>query len=234
MKRVVTAELLDALPASNTLARQSRKDLCRLNKCMGHPSLLARELERLRARMEIRSIVDLGSGDGRFVFEVARRLRKTWATPVNITLVDRTPSVEPEVVKGFKHLGWRLRHDDREALVFLAEPTEEGYTVVLSNLFLHHCSSEALRQIFAAVSGRANAVIALEPRRSGFSLLFSRFVGLIGCNAVTRHDAVASVRAGFNDTELSDHWPAGDGWQLSEGRARPFTHLFAAKRLARK
>jgi hypothetical protein len=52
---------------------------------------------------------------------------------------------------------------------------------------------------------------------------------LIGCNAVTRHDAAASVRAGFAGRELSALWPARPGWRLREGRAGLFSHLFVAR-----
>jgi hypothetical protein len=52
-------------------------------------------------------------------------------------------------------------------------------------------------------------------------------VWVLGCNAVTRHDAVVSVRAGFAGKELSAAWPPG-AWQLEERVAWPFTHLFVA------
>jgi len=54
-------------------------------------------------------------------------------------------------------------------------------------------------------------------------------MGLMGCNAVTRHDARVSVRAGFRDDELSRLWPSG-GWTLEERGAPPFSHLFVARR----
>jgi hypothetical protein len=52
----------------------------------------------------------------------------------------------------------------------------------------------------------------------------------IGCNDVSRHDAVVSVRAGFSDRELSELWPADRRWSLHEHAALPFTHCFAARR----
>jgi len=47
---------------------------------------------------------------------------------------------------------------------------------------------------------------------------------------VTRHDAVASVRAGFRGTELSALWPdAKDhAWILRERGVFPFTHALVA------
>jgi len=60
--------------------------------------------------------------------------------------------------------------------------------------------------------------------------LFSRLLRLIGCNRVTRHDAPISVRAGFTGQELSQLWPAGQGWLLEERPAGWFSHLFIAQR----
>jgi hypothetical protein len=51
----------------------------------------------------------------------------------------------------------------------------------------------------------------------------------LGANDVTRHDAVASVRAGFRGREISRLWPhAASDWRLSEHAVFPFTHLFQA------
>jgi hypothetical protein len=64
------------------------------------------------------------------------------------------------------------------------------------------------------------------------SLAGSHLLGLIGCNDVTRHDAVLSVHAGFRGTELSELWREAqpDGWTLRESAAGPFGHLFSASR----
>jgi hypothetical protein len=73
--------------------------------------------------------------------------------------------------------------------------------------------------------------VACEPRRSAFSLLASRMLFALGCNDVSRHDAVTSVRAGFDGTELSVLWGEAEGWSLHEQSAWPFTHCFVASRL---
>lgn len=52
-------------------------------------------------------------------------------------------------------------------------------------------------------------------------------------NAVTRADAVLSVRAGFRGAELQALWPAATArWSLAETRAGLFSHCFVASRLA--
>lgn len=101
---------------------------------------------------------------------------------------------------------------------------------IIANLFLHHLDADSLRRLFALAATRAPLFIACEPRRSLPALWASRLVGLIGCNDVTRHDAVISVRAGFAGNELSRLWPADGGWSVLEKAALPFSHLFVARR----
>ena len=62
------------------------------------------------------------------------------------------------------------------------------------------------------------------------TLAAARMCGLIGCNSVTRHDAVVSVRAGFADRELSELWPTEGNWALTEQVLGWFSHFFLARR----
>ena len=87
-----------------------------------------------------------------------------------------------------------------------------------------------LQHLRAAHEPERRGDSACEPRRSRFALRASRLLGLIGCNDVTRHDAAASVRAGFAGRELSALWPDEAGWQIDERPAAPFSHLFVARR----
>jgi hypothetical protein len=73
--------------------------------------------------------------------------------------------------------------------------------------------------------------VAVEPRRARWPLFCSRLLWAIGCNDVTRHDAVVSVRAGFSRNELSSLWPDKQNWQLTEQSAGAFSHLFIARKM---
>ncbi|MEM8855938.1 MAG: hypothetical protein AAGD34_19705, partial [Pseudomonadota bacterium] len=72
--------------------------------------------------------------------------------------------------------------------------------------------------------------LATEPRRANTPYALSHCVGVVGANAVTRYDAVASVEAGFAGEELTALWPHKDGWALTERYAFPFMHVFCAVR----
>ena len=106
--------------------------------------------------------------------------------------------------------------------------TGPPFDAVLANLFLHHFEKR-LPELLAGAAQAAPLFVATEPRRDAFTLAASRMVGLVGANAVTRHDALASVRAGFAGRELTALWPR-DGWTTEERRAGPFSHLFSARR----
>ena len=145
-------------------------------------------------------------------------------------LVDRRNAVRPETYQAFEALGWRAETCEADVRDWLARPAAEAYDVLSANLFLHHFQEAHLTGLLRAAAGSARVFIAVEPRRSTGSLFISRLLWFIGCGQVTRHDAVASVRAGFTGRELSGLWPADESWTLQERTAGLFSHLFIAQR----
>jgi len=222
MKRRLEPEQLDALPADDPAAIASRRDLARINWIMRQPVILARTLRRF-ARPRV--LLDLGGGDGRCLLAVAQRLR--WRG-VRAVIADRQDIVSDKTRDGFAELGWDCTV--RQGDIFDTLQTLEDETLVTANLFLHHLDEAALTRLFVALSNRATGLVACEPRRNSFALFSSCLVFALGANAVTRHDAVASVRAGFAGQDLSALFP--EGWHLRERRALPFSHLFVAARHA--
>lgn len=218
--RVLEPELLDGLAADDPRAVRSRRDLVRVNGIMRQQAIMAGLLRGLEPP---RVLADLGSGDGCFLLGVARRLKWRGVTAL---VVDRQDIVSNETRAGFAALGWRceaVRGDVFDALAGLEAD------IIIANLFLHHLDDAALARLLRLAAGKARAFAATEPRRSITALLGSRLLFALGCNDVTRHDAVASVRAGFSGDEISCLWPQG-GWTLRENLALPFTHCFSARR----
>jgi SAM-dependent methyltransferase len=220
-KKIIVPELLDLLPADDPRACRSRADLVRINAVMGQAGIMAKALAGFAAP---RLVVDLGGGDGRFLLAVARRL-KQWRD-VRAVILDRQAIVARQTQDGFEELGWScevIRGDIFETLPHLSPD------LITANLFLHHLQDVDLGQLLGLVAARARGFVACEPRRSPLALLGARLVFVLGANDVTRHDAVASVRAGFSDRELSSLWPRSWGWVLAERGHFPFTHLFVAE-----
>lgn len=218
--RALTPELLDILPAHDPRAIRSRRDLVLINRIMRQPAIMARAL---RSFPPPRTLADLGGGDGRFLLAVARRLAKHWPN-VHALVCDRQDIVTPKTRAAFQALGWHCEVHAGDVLESLPQAD-----LITANLFLHHFDDVALTRLLAQVAVHASHFAACEPRRGRFALAGARLVGLLGCNDVTRHDAVVSVRAGFADQELSRHWQF-QGWSLNERAAFPFSHVFSARR----
>jgi 2-polyprenyl-3-methyl-5-hydroxy-6-metoxy-1,4-benzoquinol methylase len=223
--RQVEPEWLDHLPAADPRAIRSRRDLRRVNTLMWNARIVAREL-RGRFPEGLRTLADLGAGDGSFALRVARSLPRP-ARPAQVILIDREPGFTPALAAQFESRGWGVRVEQSDVFDALRrEPAP--LDAVIANLFLHHFEDARLAELLALVARRARFFVACEPRRSRAALLGSRMLGLIGCNDVTRHDAVVSVRAGFRGGELASLWPQAAAAVLSEGPRGMFSHCFVA------
>lgn len=220
--RLVTPERLDALPPDDPEARASRRDLRRLNAVMFHGRILAGLLAATAPRAP-RRIVELGCGDALTSLALARRLAPSCGR-VALTLVDMQPSVSEATCDRIEALGWSVEVVRADVFDWLGGA--DRHDVAVANLFLHHFDAAALARLLAGVAAVAPWCVAAEPRRWAPAYLASRAVGLLGANAVTRHDAPASVRAGFRTGELTSAWPGTVAVDRPRG---PFTQAFAAR-----
>ena len=222
-KRVLAPELLDLLPADDPRAIRSRRDLARINAVMGQSRIMAKALAQFPPP---HLVTDLGGGDGRFLLSVARRLH--WPD-VKAVILDRQDIVSRQTKDAFSALGWSCEVVQGDIFETLPRLSPD---IVTANLFLHHLQDLDLKHLQGFIAARAKGFVACEPRRSAFALLGAHLVFALGANDVTRHDAVASVRAGFAAHELSALWPRGEGWALEERGVFPFTHLLTARHAA--
>jgi SAM-dependent methyltransferase len=227
--RKLEPEWLDQLPADDPRAIRSRRDLRRINAWMQNAGNMASTLLNHAAGRQPQTILDLGSGDGQFMLQVARRLAPRWPH-VKIILHDRQNIVSRETREGFAALRWQVETISADVFDFMTDAQSERIDVITSNLFLHHFTDEQLARLLAQVAERAWLVVACEPRRAKYVVRFSRLLWVIGCNDVSIHDAVVSARAGFNDKELSALWPRRERWDLHERAVGFFTHCFAGRR----
>jgi hypothetical protein len=236
MVRACEPELLDHLPVDDPEAIGSRRDLRRLNAWMGNARYIARALNSHLPIQDVR-ILEIGAGDGTFFLEVAKRLTSAG----RIMFLDRQDLVTGATRQKLQRRGWQaetMRADvfegltGRTGLTNQTSRAEYPYHAIIANLFLHHFSDEDLKRLFQTGSEKAPLFIATEPRRSSPALLGGKLIWAIGCNSVTRHDAMVSIRAGFRGRELSDLWPKDSSWICEERPAGLWSHLFVARRAA--
>ena len=224
MTRILEPELLDELPATDPRAIHSRRDLRRINALMGNARPIIHFVGDYLATRAAKSplmIAEIGAGDGNVSSQVVNAIAPQ--NPVGeVFLVDREP-LQPS-----RAVGWKVHLVKADIFTWLKEAPRVD--VIIANLFLHHFTDPQLREMFRRCADRCDCFAASEPRRSSMAEWFSRRVGLIGCNEVTKHDAEISVRAGFNGSELSGLWPLEKAWHARERRVGLFTHFFGALR----
>ncbi|MEO7742782.1 MAG: methyltransferase domain-containing protein [Usitatibacter sp.] len=225
--RLVEPEWLDILPADDARAIRSRRDLARVNVLMANPGIVARAL-RAGLAPRAASVAEIGSGDGAFALGVARRVREHAGS---ITLLDRAAAPAEACLAAFRAIGWSPAPVRADVFEWLSDPATPRFDAIFANLFLHHFERARLAELLRLAAAKTRLFVACEPRRSRTALAGSRLLGLVGCNDVTRHDAVVSVRAGFSGTEISELWGPSGEWHLEEGRRSLFSHGFAAERL---
>ncbi|MEO5596247.1 MAG: hypothetical protein ABIQ97_03795 [Lysobacteraceae bacterium] len=235
MRRVVEPEWLDDLPAQDPRAVRSRADLRRINRLMRHPSLLLKTLDAWIGKrasphggLPIR-LLELGAGDGSLLLQIAQQRAYDWPV-VHLQLLDLQPVVSQETLDAYRALGWTVEVVQCDVFDWCHQVDTEVRPIVVANLFLHHFEGDRLDLLLRGIAARARAFVCLEPKRSRMALIGSHLLGLIGCNDVTRHDAVISVRAGFTDQELSACWPTDEKWSLDETGAGLFSHRLQAVR----
>jgi Methyltransferase domain len=226
-ERLVEPEWLDELPADDPRAMRSRRDLERVNALMANAGIVAGEIARAFPGGAQR-IAEIGAGDGGFALRLARRLPRP-VSGATFTLLDRQAIVTSETRATLATLGWDTRCVEADVFDWLRDDSTPAFDAIVANLFLHHFAPSRLRELLDLAARKTRCFIACEPHRSSFALLGSRLLGLVGCNDVTRHDAVVSVRAGFRDRELASLWPA-QGWIVGEGARGLFSHGFVARR----
>lgn len=230
LTRVVEPEILDVLPEHDPRARRSRRDLRRLNVIMASRRHVLRALAITQLVDGPQEILELGAGDGTFMLRLARALGPRWPASY-VTLLDRLDLVDAVTLAEVRDSGWQVDTTHVEVADWVAQPPPHPWHLIVANLFLHHFDEPELRELLRAIAQRTDCFVVCEPRRGRGPLLASHLVGLIGCNDVTRADAVASVRAGFRADELSRLWPLDAGrWHLREYAAGGFSHCFVAER----
>ena len=227
--RDVRPEWLDTLPAEDPRARRSRADLRRLNRIMGSLRTLRVALDSLSRSRTPTHMVELGAGDGSLMARLARQRATHWPG-LQVSLVDLQPLVAPVTRAAIERQGWSVDVVCADVFAWLREAPIRPHEIIVANLFVHHFDSAQIKTLLAGIAARATAFVCCEPRRSQMALLGSRCLGALGCNDVTRHDAVASVHAGFRDQYFSEHWPQDSGWTTEETPAGLFLHRFIARR----
>ncbi len=188
MKRIIEPELLDSLPEDHPDALRNRQDIKLFNALMGNFGWFERVLTRHLRKGD--RVLEIGAGAGDMGVRLAGLYRRAGVASVSgLDLWSRPPAWPIE---------WPWHRGDLRTFNGYGD-----YTVVLANLILHQFEAEDLTVLGNRLRG-CRLVVACEPARRYVHLAQAKGAAVLGINAVSRHDAVVSVRAGFREHELPE------------------------------
>ena len=188
-ERVIKPEILDTLPPE--AARASLRDLVKLNRYFGGHSALGHALDAAGVGAgDAFTLLDVGSASGDMAAVVLRCFPQA-----RVTCLDYLSA----------HLAGAAGCHRVAADAFRLPFVEGSFDYTFSSLFLHHFTDEEivwLLREMRRVSRRA--VLAVDLHRHPIAYAFvpaTRWI--FGWDAVTVHDAPASVAAAFRPDELA-------------------------------
>jgi 2-polyprenyl-3-methyl-5-hydroxy-6-metoxy-1,4-benzoquinol methylase len=200
--RIDGEEWLDHGHGTPEAIHQSLADLSRINRWLGGTRGLAVHLcPRIRGyRAEEVRVLDLGAGGCTIPVTLARWAHRE-SIPVHIFALDLRHA----------HLRWARRNVQAwpeiafvQGDVFAPPVAEGSVDFVISSLFLHHFTAEALIQMLPTwVRLARQSLIMTDLVRHPLPYWFMKVASpIFAHSAITRHDAAVSIRRAYRPQEL--------------------------------
>jgi ubiquinone/menaquinone biosynthesis C-methylase UbiE len=200
-------ELLDAETMDDTALRRNLGDIRRINWLLGWTAFTVRGVAREvneQARVEGRrafSLLDVASGSADIPLAIAR-----WAERSGIASRIVATDISPQIVAIAQEQVVGVPGVTVERQDALALPYAPGsFDIALCTLALHHFEPESAVTLLAGMARVGKRVLVFDVARARLayvgSLLLTR---LLPMDAMTRHDAPASVRRAYSASELRD------------------------------
>ena len=188
MERARVVEWLDSDQGSPDEVAASLRDLDRINRWFGGVHTTRRLLRKgagARHPERQHSVLDVAGANSRVVALAAQAERMN----VSTTVVDLSST----------HLSSDGVVGDALRLPF----ADKSFDLVHCCLFLHHLSAEqAIDFLRCALRIARTAVLVNDLRRSAMHLLTVRVSSPILFSRITRHDAAASIRNAYDESEM--------------------------------
>ena len=202
-ERVDEEELLDLNQGSPEEAAQSLRDLTRINRWLGGAAFLRKYLfPRLRSLDSEKpvSILDSGSGSATTPVAIAKWTRRNHKT-MRIVALDnnaRHLRIARQTIAGYPEI--ELVRSSADALPF----REDAFDFVISTLFLHHFTADALAAMIpSCVTVCRGDVLLNDLVRNRVPYLFFRLTApFLARSPFTRHDGRVSLLRAYTLAEM--------------------------------
>ena len=220
--RATETELLDRPDFDPALAAASYRFMETVNGRFGGIRVVRRFLAAETAGRPGQTplcVLDIGSGSGDIPLAISRWARGR-GIPLHITCLETAPSAV-DIARG------RLARAGDPAVQLLQEDVfthqpSEPYDFAVASMCFHHFSDAQILALLRRLRGFVRrGVLINDLRRSRLASLAAR-LPLIGAPAGVRHDALLSIRRGFNPRELETLLRQLDRVEVSVAAARWF------------
>lgn len=194
-------EWLDGARFDGQTLRRNLRDIRRINALLGWRAFTVRQVARhLRTRgMRAFSLLDVACGSADMPLAVAQ-----WADRARIEARIVATDIHPDIVALAREYTARSNamHIERQDALALTYATG-AFDVALCTLALHHFEPESAVQLLRSLARVARHIMVFDVARSRLAytgaILLTRVTPM---DAMTRHDAPASVRRAYSAPEL--------------------------------
>ncbi len=201
--RATATEFLDRPDCDPALAAASYRFMEMVNRRFGGIRMVRRFLATESARRHAGGplrVLDIGSGSCDIPLAVSRWAR-AHDIPLHVTCLEiagHTVDIAHKQLTRAGNPAVQLLQED----VFTHQPAEP-YDCAVASMFFHHFSDAQILTLLQRLRGFVlNSVLVNDLRRSRLAYLAGRLL-VVGTPPGVRHDALLSIRRGFQISELS-------------------------------
>lgn len=203
-QRATAEELIDRPDCEPALAAASYRFMetvnCRFGGIQAVQRFLAAEIPKHPTGSPLR-ILDIGSGSCDIPLAMSRWAR-TQGIPLHFTCLELSPHAFEIARKRLERAADPAVHLLQQD-IFTHQPVEP-YDCALASMCFHHFSNEQILAVVQRVSGFVRSSLLINDLRRSFlaSLAAGLLLTVTGTPSGVRHDALLSIRRGFNVNEL--------------------------------
>ncbi|HEU5439269.1 MAG TPA: methyltransferase domain-containing protein [Ktedonobacterales bacterium] len=194
-------ELLDEGELDEAALRRNLRDIRRINALLGWRTSAVRAVKRevRAAGASAFSLLDVASGSADIPLAIAGWAART-GIPAQIVASDLSPqmvAIAREQCAGA--VGLSVERQDALALTYPAD----SFDIALCTLALHHFAPDAAVAILRELARVGRRVLVFDAARAHLAhASVIALTRLLAMDAITRHDAPASVRRAYTTSEL--------------------------------
>lgn len=202
-------EWLDGDVLDEASLRRNLRDIRVINAALGWTAFTTHEVAKVVRREQLQrlSLLDVAAGSADMVLAIARWSARAYLA-ADLVATDINPRIVAVAREQTAGIG-SIRVEQQDALALPYPPGR--FDIALCTLALHHFDPSAATMLLRNMAHVARHVLVFDVVRSPFAYLGAHLLTRVArMDAMTRHDAPASVRRAYARAELAALAKAAD------------------------